>query len=191
MSAILLIDPKGELLFANNVAEDILRENDGFVYRGRKVCLADDSQQSEFYRLVHECITTSRGEALYAGGGLSVLRPSEKPFYRTVVTPLNMRSEHKRLDPLAAVAVFIYDSSQLHVPSGELLQSMYGMTEAEVRVAHLFYQCFNLQKIAEELGLKVSTVRSHLYRIFEKTEASSQVELMKLLDQIPREASCE
>ena len=185
LSAILLLDSRGGLIFANRLAEEILREGDGFEYRAGVVSLSQDALQSDFEYLVRQCVLTSQRESLFAGGGFHVFRPSEKPFYRMVVTPLNMKSEYKRLDPLAAVAVFIYDTTQLRVPSGDLLQSMFELTEAEVRVAHLFYQCYSLQQIADELGVKVTTIRSQFYRVFEKTRTQSQAELMKLLDQLP------
>ena len=186
MSGIVLLNSKGQVLFANNMAEEILSQKDGLSYHGGKIRLASACSQSEFDHLVSKCASVSEGTPCCSGSGLHVSRPSDRPFYRVVVAPLNRNSRNSKFDSFSTVIVFIYDTDQQHVPSGVLLQSMYHLTEAEVKVVHLFYQCYNVQKIAEEFGLKISTVRSHLYRVFEKTETKSQAELMKFLDRLPR-----
>ena len=187
VSAVILIDEDAKVIFANNNAENVLRESDGILYKGGRIEILDTSQNREFQRLVGECIQTSRGFSLDAGGGLQVTRPSEKPQYRVIVTPLNMNSDHKRIDPLAAAAVFIYDTGELRPPKGSILSSMHGLTDTEVKVAHLFYQFYDLRKISEMLSIKKTTARTHFYSILKKTGAKSQAELMQMLDQLPRE----
>ena len=56
-----------------------------------------------------------------------------------------------------------------------------GLTRAEAAFAVEFANGHSLQACAERLGVSVTTAKSHLQRIFEKTGACRQAELMRLI----------
>lgn len=63
----------------------------------------------------------------------------------------------------------------------ELLARVYGLTGAEARLAERLIQCDSLVYAAERLGISHNTARTHLQRIYEKTDTSHQAELTRLL----------
>jgi DNA-binding CsgD family transcriptional regulator len=65
------------------------------------------------------------------------------------------------------------------------LASLYRLTPAEIRVADGLSRGNNVTTIAADHGVSVTTVRSQLKRILEKTETSRQGELIALINRLP------
>lgn len=66
-------------------------------------------------------------------------------------------------------------------PRREVVRSAFGMGPAEVAVALRLFDGGRLKQIAEETGVGVATVRTHLAQVFEKCETHRQVDLVRLL----------
>jgi DNA-binding CsgD family transcriptional regulator len=58
------------------------------------------------------------------------------------------------------------------------MELLYGLTPAENRVFELIVAQRSTEEIARELGIAISTVRSHLQRVFDKTGRRSCAELL-------------
>jgi DNA-binding CsgD family transcriptional regulator len=65
--------------------------------------------------------------------------------------------------------------------AGAHLIELYGLTGAEARVATALLAAAGPREVAARLGIRLSTVRSHLHRLFEKTGTRRQAELVWLL----------
>ncbi|MEQ1731447.1 MAG: helix-turn-helix transcriptional regulator, partial [Vicinamibacterales bacterium] len=61
------------------------------------------------------------------------------------------------------------------------LESLYGLTRRESDVASALARRLSLRDAARELGITYETARSHLRRVFEKTGARRQTDLVRLL----------
>jgi DNA-binding CsgD family transcriptional regulator len=61
------------------------------------------------------------------------------------------------------------------------LRSLYGLTPTEVAVAGLVSRGEGVAAAAAALGMRTSTARTHLHRIFNKTGTSRQSQLAHLL----------
>jgi DNA-binding CsgD family transcriptional regulator len=57
---------------------------------------------------------------------------------------------------------------------------VYGLTPAEARIFEMVAAGDTRTEIADRLGLAVSTVKSHLLHVFEKTGSKRQADLVKL-----------
>lgn len=66
-------------------------------------------------------------------------------------------------------------------PAVSLLQRLYGLTKSEAQVALLVMRGEGLSPIAEKLSVSLTTVRTHLRHVFEKTGIHRQAELVRLL----------
>lgn len=66
-------------------------------------------------------------------------------------------------------------------PAVSLLQRLYGLTKSEAQVALLAMRGEGLSPIAEKLSVSLTTVRTHLRHVFEKTGIHRQAELVRLL----------
>ena len=66
-----------------------------------------------------------------------------------------------------------------------LLHALFGLTPAEARVASALAAGQDLEGIRAALGVGRETVRTHLRRIYEKTDTRRQAELVRLLHTLP------
>jgi DNA-binding NarL/FixJ family response regulator len=67
---------------------------------------------------------------------------------------------------------------------GEVPQTVrrrYRISNREAEVIGLISRGLSNKEIADELGVSFTTVRTHVYNIFQKTGASSRVELLRIL----------
>ena len=114
-----------------------------------------------------------------SGEGIRITRPSmRRPFIALVLRLDTTRSWLGNEGP--AVAVLISNSDeQAEIADPNL--SIYGLTPSEARVAHLLLQGNSLEEAALKLKITGQTARTHLKRIFSKTDTRRQGELVRLL----------
>lgn len=77
--------------------------------------------------------------------------------------------------------IFLTQPHQEREASPELLARMYDLTPAAASVAALLIGGLTTEEIAEALGIEVTTVRSHLRQLFNRTGTSRQAELVQRL----------
>jgi DNA-binding CsgD family transcriptional regulator len=82
--------------------------------------------------------------------------------------------------------VIFHDLERATRQPAERARALFGLTAAEARVAAAVGSGLAPQKVADELGLAESTVRSVLKQVFAKTGVSRQSELVALLAKLPR-----
>ena len=80
----------------------------------------------------------------------------------------------------AAFAIFVQDPAFVPPALGEAFAQLYGLTASELRVFLAMAPSFSPQEAADNLGLSVTTVKSHLQHIFTKTGTNKQGDLMQL-----------
>ncbi|MBU6372074.1 MAG: helix-turn-helix transcriptional regulator [Alphaproteobacteria bacterium] len=80
----------------------------------------------------------------------------------------------------AVAAIFVSANALDHVPALDLLGPLFALTAAEQRVFELIVAGRKPREVAAQLGVALSTVRTHLLRIFEKTGVNRQAALIRL-----------
>ena len=103
-------------------------------------------------------------------GYVATLLPVDRGQRRGVVAPF-----------AASVAVFTQDPVQAPLMPGEAFARLYRLTGAELRVLLALDQGLGGKEAADMLGIGEPTVRTHLQRIFAKTDTSRQADLLRLL----------
>jgi DNA-binding CsgD family transcriptional regulator len=81
----------------------------------------------------------------------------------------------------AAAAVFVHKAAVDTPSPQEVIGKLYKLTPTELRVLLAIVEVGGVPEVAETLGVAVSTVRTHLTRLFEKTDTNRQVDLVKLV----------
>jgi DNA-binding CsgD family transcriptional regulator len=77
--------------------------------------------------------------------------------------------------------VFVQKAT-LDTPSPqEVIGKLYKLTPTVLRVLLAIVQVGGAPEVAETLGIAESTVKTHLHRLFEKTGAKRQADLVKLM----------
>jgi len=96
--------------------------------------------------------------------------------------PLEQAGRGLSMSPLAARwAVFVQDPHVALPMPGEAFARLYNLTPAELRVAMALAPGLTPEEASAMLGIAMPTVRAHLQRIFIKTGASRQVDLVRLM----------
>lgn len=178
---VVLIDGRGSVLFANRSARGIARKGDGLLVGegGVKASHREDD------RSLQAVIAGVRSGKLESGrGALALRRPSLKPPLSALVVRLP-RSTADSGPPLApeegAAALFVTDPRSPVLVDRQVLRDLYGLTDAEAEVAQRLLAAASPTDIAEDLGVSIHTVRTHLKRIFAKTDTRGQKDLVRIL----------
>jgi DNA-binding CsgD family transcriptional regulator len=77
--------------------------------------------------------------------------------------------------------VLIIDPEDESAPAAALLRRLYHLTEAEAEVALHVMHGADLTQSSDELSISLTTVRTHLQHVFDKTDTHRQAELVRLL----------
>lgn len=78
-------------------------------------------------------------------------------------------------------AIFIQDPAAIPPFPGEAFGRLCGLTNAELRVVLALAPGIGLQKIANEQGVALNTIRTHLKLVFQKTYTCRQADLVALI----------
>jgi DNA-binding CsgD family transcriptional regulator len=174
----------GEMLVANDTAEEILRARDGLELDAQGVLCATCQSGASLAGVIQQVARTRNGvdnnNNNNVDSAFAVRRPSHKRALTLFVRAVNAKAEPPA-DHEAAVLVMILDAA-LPVEATELeLRQLYGFTSTEAQLANLLMEGMALEDCGDELGIRRTTVRMHLRNIFAKTGARRQGELVALL----------
>jgi DNA-binding CsgD family transcriptional regulator len=188
--AALLIDSRGAVLLLNAAAEALLKQADGiFLSRSERPSLAAHIPETStrLVNAIRQALLIADGEDTPFEGALSISRPSGLPPYLVMITPLAATavSIWDAVDSGARVLIQIVDPEAKTRRQAQQLQHIFGLTEAETRVAALIGSGMNLPEIAEVLGISSNTAKTHTSRCFGKTGTRSQAALARLIASIP------
>jgi DNA-binding CsgD family transcriptional regulator len=103
-------------------------------------------------------------------GHIATLLPVERGQRRGILAPF-----------AASVAVFMQNPVAAPLLPGEAFARLYKLTGGELRVLLALAQGLGAKEAADMLGIGEPTVRTHLQRIFSKTGAPRQADLLRLL----------
>ena len=82
----------------------------------------------------------------------------------------------------AAVAALFVHKATLDIPSPpQAIAKAYKLTPMELRVLLAIVEIGGVPEVAEAIGVAETTVKTHLGRIYEKTETGRQADLVKVL----------
>jgi len=185
----LLLDGKGRITLANPAAESLLRTGDGLALDrdgGLRLAAALPAETAALSRALAQALAVASGTGTDLGGPLRLSRPSGAPPLLVLPVPLpppafalwEMREQ-------ARVLVLIVDSSAPSRAVAAAVQTTFGLTAAEARVAVLVGSGLSGPAAAAMLGISPSTVKTHLKRCFEKAGVHSQVGLARILGALP------
>jgi DNA-binding CsgD family transcriptional regulator len=175
-----LVDAVGRMLHANVACHGIL-DAGGFlsVVDGRLV--ASDAKIDQALRELFAA--TGGGDAAIGIRRIGVpLKAQDGSYYVAHVLPLT--SGARRLAGItysATAALFICKVATQIRSSPEVIARAYNLTRAELRVLMAIVEVGGVPEVAVVLGIAESTVKTHLARLFVKTGAGRQADLVKIV----------
>lgn len=168
-TAVLLTDDDGRLVHANHAGEVLTGRRD--IDRRLGVLRLDRVQMRQMLR--HADPSTSANFLETTAGVRMVAHILPLAAGTRVVTGL------ASADPVAAVFLQPAHFEPPSIP--ESLARAFDLTPAELRVALSTLRHDKVAEVAENLGLSEATVKTHLSRIFAKTDSRRQADIVKLV----------
>jgi DNA-binding CsgD family transcriptional regulator len=179
-TGILLTEDSGRIAYMNGAAESILRDGNALKSRdGRLVAARPGSRDA----LSHALEASVAGKAPPVSGQYAIPLPDEEGSGLIAnVLPLQWRDGRNPLAALpGAAAVIIQNPSEDATPPMEAVALLYGLTTAERNVLEHVASSHTPQETADRLGVSVNTVKTHLQKIFAKTNTARQADLVRLI----------
>jgi DNA-binding CsgD family transcriptional regulator/PAS domain-containing protein len=175
-NGVLVVAVNGEILFANQAAESLLAEADGIRTEKSTLRASKPGDTADFHRLIAAAAEQSDG----MGGAMALARPLPRRPLNVLVVPFHAESTWL-VNRRAAAIVFVADPDSAPRTAHDDLRILYGLTPAEVCVALAITRGGGLQAVADELEIGLTTARTHLQHVFEKTQTRRQAELVRLI----------
>ena len=179
-AGMLLVDATGRIIHANTTGHAILREGDFLSAIGGRL-VAGDPQIDRLFRDIFTA--AGNGDAAIGIKGIAVpliARGGERHVAH--VLPLTSGARRRAGIATSAAAALFVQKAALDTPSlPEVIAKAYKLTPTELRVLLAIVEVGGGPEVAEALGIADGTVKSHLSRLFEKTGARRQADLVKLV----------
>jgi DNA-binding CsgD family transcriptional regulator/PAS domain-containing protein len=176
---VIILDGAARVVFANASAEALLSAGDGMTVRHARLCACVAADTGVLQAAI-AAATSARGSDR-SGRTFTLQRPSLKRPLTVVAAPLAVEAAWFLAHPPAAI-LFVNDPEQsCAVPLPDQLRAAFGLTPTEAMVAARIFEGDGLRPAAETLGMGVTTARTHLQRIFDKTGTRKQAELVRML----------
>jgi DNA-binding CsgD family transcriptional regulator/PAS domain-containing protein len=170
-----LVDANGQIVHANASGQAMLDERS--VLRagsGRLAAIAPGADQE----LNQTLALAGGGDAAVGSKGIAVpLTARDGEHYVAHALPLTSGKRRRA----GAAALFVRKAT-LDAPSPpETIARHYSLTPTELRVLLAVVEVGGVPEVADLLGIGQATVKTHLHRLFAKTETTRQADLVKLV----------
>lgn len=179
-SGMILVDANGRIVHTNNAGNAILDAGDFL----RAVCgrlVASDLAINAALREI--LVAANVGDAALGTKGIALpLTAHDGERYVAHVLPLTSGARRAAgLAYNAVAALFIRKAALEPFSPPEVIGEMYKLTPTELRVLLAIVDIGGVPEVAAALGVAVTTVKTHLSRLFEKTGVARQADLVKLV----------
>jgi DNA-binding CsgD family transcriptional regulator len=181
---VIFLDRRGGVLTLNGIARSLVDAHDGLSINDRTLEATNREDTLKIRRLVHGLDVDRHGAAAQSGGIVRLRRGSGKRPLVAVIAPLRPTPLQRELPdaPLQpGVVVFVHDPEREIGSHEQHLARLFALTPAEARVAWAMLKGDRIDEIADRLAVSINTVRTHLKRLFAKTDTRRQSELVRTL----------
>jgi DNA-binding CsgD family transcriptional regulator len=175
---VIITDCASRPLFVNRVAAEIIAEADGLRIDSAGLSATRAAETAAIRRMIAEASELKNARS--CAGAVRVSRPSMRRPLAVLVAPLRTAPGWFVQRGPAAILLISDPERSVPVPPA-YLQQFYGLTPAEAAVTVEVLRGAGLPAAAAELGITVTTVRTHLQHVFEKTQTRRQAELVRLI----------
>jgi len=181
---VILLDNAGRAIHISAKADSILRAGDGIGLNGNGLMIADASAQQSYQTILAGFLDGSMSADLQPGGDVLVRRLSGRSPYILRVRRLPPRSIYDPAGLVPAAVVFLSDPEQETTIEAVRIAAVFGLTEKEAELVAALYAGCSLREHAAERGIRISTVRFHLYQAMAKMGVRRQTDMIRRLSRL-------
>ncbi|MFM1991629.1 MAG: hypothetical protein RJA99_4586 [Pseudomonadota bacterium] len=192
---VLLFDAAGHVLVANTAAQRTIRQHRGIAWVPSPLRPHDRVRLQLRGRTLQ--LRLERALRLSVDAGLAQGRPgvasdprslqvialadeSGQPALIVQLMPTDTAATAEDPDRPAVLGLLI-DRSSSPALEPAMLRDLFGLTEAESRVAEAYLRADTVKEVGGLLGVSVNTVKTHLASVYQKTGCTRQAQLVRLL----------
>lgn len=179
---VIVLDGEGRVLKSNAMAKSLLARADGLIEQNDGLGATNPKSGLELRRAI---TTIGSGHCDVQPMAMWLPRLVGKPLSVTVAAAPMRGFVGADTVGLANVVVFTTDPDLPLDPAPGVMQQLFSLTPAEARVAECIVGGQTIDQTAVFCRVTRGTVRTHLKRVFEKTEVSSQSALVRKVINTP------
>ncbi|RKG32830.1 helix-turn-helix transcriptional regulator [Acinetobacter tianfuensis] len=187
---VMLIDQDSRLIYTNQSAQNVIEKsklikidqsNRIKISKEHQIKLNQYIQSALFFDQAKSNLNQTDSSSV--GGVMALIdQTSEQKLMLSIVPCAKILQQNKMGEPASQrVVIFMTETNQYSELATVFLKNSYMLSSREIQVCELFVNGLNLEEIAEQKGLALSSVRTYLKQIYAKTKCNSQADLMKLL----------
>lgn len=181
-AGVILVSEDAEILYANSTAGRMINAASPVFSAGGRLSAADRATTRQLQRTV---AAAARSEAAIGSAGIGLaLKGHDGPPATAHVLPILHGAARARLAPRGAAAIFIASEGVQPPKNLQPVADLYGLSRAETRLLERLMQGDSLAGAASALFISQNTAKTHLSRIFAKTETKRQASLVALVDKL-------
>ncbi len=173
---LVLVDGDGRIRHTNHAGAGLLRERGVFHVQGGRLSLVNSSVDRTLQRLIGQA--TASG--VRSGGNVSLLTASRRWPLSLSVSPV-AGERLVRFGERRTALICITDLEAGARFPEQKMQTLFGLTMAEARLAGALFEGLSLQDAAARFGISRNTAHVQLARVFDKTGTNAQSALVRLM----------
>ena len=179
--SVIILDRSARAVFLNAAAETIVGEKDGLEIGGNMIVSTSSRRESKAFKAALEAVFVDDLEKISNPGGMmQISRPSGRRSLQLLFLPFSEPEFKSHPSPQLAM-ILLYDPEHRAQPAEAVLSQLYDLTPAEAQIGIMLARGESISAAAEQLAVTTNTARTHLKRIFSKTDTNRQSELISLL----------
>ena len=175
-TAVCLLDADGRVMHANAACRRLFADANLLALVGDRI-VARNTHADKIFRSLCE-IDAGSGILSAARRQIELATSVDGQHYLLQAFPLKRDRSLSR--DVAATALFVQKASTTPWLAADAIASAFRLTPSELRVLMAIVEIGGVPDIAAKLGIAETTVKTHLGRLFEKTGAGRQADLVKI-----------
>lgn len=176
--AVYFLDARGRVVEMNLAGRKLVEAKDGLMLERGTLLAIDPRAEVQLQRTVFGASTAETGRLLPRGGAFSLTRGGERHPLSVMVAPTGVTGLFPA-SRLASVVVLVEEPVRRGSVPFDAFTVSYGLSPAEASLTARLVGGMSIAQAAVAAGIRPSTARSHLKRIFVKTGARRQSDLVR------------
>jgi DNA-binding CsgD family transcriptional regulator len=179
-AGIFLVNGDGLIIHANVAGNTMLSEGNLLRSVGGRLTV-DDAQLGQTMRDSFAAADASDAALGVKAITLPLMSQNGERYVGHLLPLSSGKRRNARIGNGAAAALFVRKAALETPLASEVIAKTFNLTPTELRVLLAIVEVGGVPEVAAALGIAVTTVKSHLGRLFDKTGVTRQAELVKLV----------
>ena len=176
---LMIVGNDARLVYANGPGEELLSDGSLLGLRNGKIAPRRGPVAQGFQVALDRACSPDDMDLGTHGNGIA-LHDGDGNAAACYVLPMG-RSDRRRSLGNGLALVFLATGAEACLPSVEMLSALCGLTVREARVALMIADGASPTDCAKKLGISITTLRTHLARVFDKTGIRNQSGLSRFI----------